>query len=182
MDILIRQMKEEDIQVIWATPDVTGHNRRKGLYRDYFREQEDEKRVVLLAFYNERFAGYVNIIWESDYPPFTVKEIPEISDLVVHRRLLRRGIATALVDEAERLIFQRSHLAGIAVGMYDGYGPAQIMYANRGYVPDGRGLMYHRKPVIPMEMVKVDDELLLYLIKERPEQKRGIIPRLSKPS
>jgi hypothetical protein len=27
------------------------------------------------------------------------------------------------------------------------YGPAQRLYAKRGYIPDGRGLIYHDKPV-----------------------------------
>lgn len=168
MTVTIRRMEKRDIAVIYATPAVTGTRRPPDLYKKYFDQQESGDRVVLLAFYEGRFAGHVSVIWKPEYPDFTEKDIPEINDLVVHPELRRRGIATALVDEAERIIFERSPVAGIGVGMYAGYGPAQIMYARRGYVPDGRGLIHNNLPVIPMEMVKVDDELTLYLVKERP--------------
>jgi GNAT superfamily N-acetyltransferase len=79
----------------------------------------------------------------------------------------RRGIATALMDEAEERIFKKSTVAGIGVGLYAGYGPAQRMYILRGYVPDGRGLVHKNEPVSPGHDVFVDDDLLLYFVKER---------------
>ena len=43
------------------------------------------------------------------------------------------------------------------------YGAAQIMYVKRGYVPDGRGLATHHRPVRYYgESVFVDDDLVLY--------------------
>jgi ribosomal protein S18 acetylase RimI-like enzyme len=167
MTIMIRRMEEQDIGLIYATPAVTGTRRPPDLYDKYFREQESGERVVLLAFYDGEFTGHVSVVWNSAYPPFRAKSIPEIKDLVVHTGFLHRRIASAMMDEAERLIFERSPVAGIGVGMYSGYGPAQIMYARRGYVPDGRGLMHHEKAVVPMETVMVDDDLVLYLVKER---------------
>jgi ribosomal protein S18 acetylase RimI-like enzyme len=170
MGILIQAMKKSDIQLICSSPDVTGGKRPAGLYEQYYEEQEKGQRVVLLAFYNNKFAGYATIIWKSEYPSFAAQNIPEISDLIVNPDLRRRGIGTALVDEAEKRIFRRSSAAGIGVGMYADYGPAQRMYVLRGYVPDRLGLMYKRKPVKPGEMFKVDDDLVLYLIKEYREK------------
>ena len=168
MGILIRTMKKSDLELIHSSPVVTDNNRPAGLYERYFEEQEKGQRVVLLAFSDGKFAGHVNIIWVSEYPLFAEQNIPEIGDLIVVPDLRRHGIATALVDEAEKHIFKRSTFAGIGVGMYADYGPAQRMYVLRGYVPDRLGLMYKRKPVKPGEMVKVDDDLVLYMVKEKP--------------
>jgi GNAT superfamily N-acetyltransferase len=163
-------MKKADIELVNASPAVTGNNRPAGLFTHYYKEQEEGERVVLLAFYNGEFAGHANIIWHPTYPAFAEKSIPEINDLFIIPNYRRRGIATALVDEAEKRIFKRSPAAGIGVGMYADYGPAQRMYVLRGYVPDRLGLMYKDKPVTPGEMIKVDDDLALYLVKERPEK------------
>ena len=170
MGIMIRTMEYSDLELIYSSPVVTGSNRPAGLYDRYFEEQEKGQRAVLLAFYDGEFAGHVNIIWKSEYPLFAEQNIPEISDLIVFSDLRRHGIATALADEAEKRIFERSPAAGIGFGMYADYGPAQRMYILRGYVPDRLGLMYKRKPVKPGEMVKVDDDLVLYLVKERPDK------------
>ena len=167
MDILIRTMEKADIEPIYLSMAVTGGNRSHGLYEQYYEEQEKDQRIVLLAYYIGKFAGHVCIVWKSEYPLFAEQNIPEISDLIVRPDLRRRGIATALVDEAEQRIFKRSPAAGIGFGMYADYGPAQRMYVLRGYVPDRLGLMYKHKPVVPGEMVKVDDDLVLYLVKER---------------
>lgn len=75
------------------------------------------------------------------------------------------GIGTALMDEAEWVIAARSAVAGIGAGMTADYGAAQRLYVRRGYLPDGRGLMTHERPVIAGKSVLVDDDLVLYLTK-----------------
>ena len=40
------------------------------------------------------------------------------------------------------------------------------LYVRRGYVPDGRGLMTHDRPVAYGESVPVDDGLVLYFVKQ----------------
>ena len=167
MSISIRLLEEQDIQLIYSSMAATGGKRPPLTYERYLVEQEGGKRVVLLAFSENSFTGYVTIIWQSEYPSFVEKGIPEINDLCVHPTFRRRGIATALVNEAEKRIFERSPVAGIGVGMYADYGPAQRMYALRGYVPNGLGLIYRGQPVRPGQEVPVDDDLILYLTKER---------------
>jgi len=129
--------------------------------------KERGELVFLVAYHGGKIAGFLYIKWKSEYPPFAEKGIPEIKDLRVLAELRRRGIATALMGEAEKRIFERSPVAGVAVGLYADYGAAQRMYIRRGYVPDGRGLMYKDKPVKPGHDVFVDDDLLLYFTKER---------------
>jgi ribosomal protein S18 acetylase RimI-like enzyme len=111
------------------------------------------------------FAGYVTIRWQSDYAPFREQSIPEIADFNVLPPFRRRGIGTALMDEAERRISERSPMAGIGVGLYADYGAAQRMYVLRGYVPDGHGLSYRGRQVLGGEKVVVDDDLTLHLTK-----------------
>jgi hypothetical protein len=54
-------------------------------------------------------------------------------------------------------------VAGIGVGLYDDYGPAQRMYVLRGYVPDGRGASHRNLPVRGGETVPADDDLVIHL-------------------
>jgi hypothetical protein len=50
--------------------------------------------------------------------------------------------------------------------LYRDYGAAQRLYAGLGYVPDGQGVSYHNLAVTPGATVKVDDSLVLWMIKE----------------
>ncbi len=168
MNITIRLLEAGDIQLMASSFAKTGSkSKTTSLYEGYLAEQERGERVVLVAFSGQDFSGYLTIHWQSDYPPFAEKGIPEIQDLNVLPGFRRRGIASKLVDEVEKRIFERSEIVGIGVGMYAGYGPAQRMYILRGYVPDGLGLYYRDKPVIPHREVPVDDDLALYFTKER---------------
>jgi GNAT superfamily N-acetyltransferase len=147
------------LNTVWKTP--ASH------FEKMLTAQDKGEIVFLVVHSGNAIAGFVYIKWQADYPPFAGKGIPEIRDLRVLPEFRRRGVATALVDEAERRIFVRSSIAGIGVGLYADYGPAQRMYILRGYVPDGRGLMYNNRPVNPGHDVFVDDELILFFTKER---------------
>ena len=164
MEITIRLLKEGDIGPIAVSFTEAGNkSKTTSLYERYLDEQEKGERVVLVAFSGEDFIGYVTIHWQSDYPPFAEKGVPEIQDLNVLPRFQRLGIASKLVDEAEKRVYERSSI----VGMYASYGPAQRMYVLRDYVPDGLGLFYKDKPIIHGREVPGDGELALYLVKER---------------
>lgn len=167
VSITIRLLEKEDIEVIASSVTKIGWHRTTSEYENYLAEQDKGERVVLVAYSDDAFAGYVTIMWTSKYPPFAEKGIPEINDLNVLPSFRRRGIASSLVDEAEKRIFERSPVAGIGVGMHADYGTAQRMYVLRGYVPDTRGLSYKGQQVKPGQKVPADDDLILYLTKER---------------
>ncbi len=167
MNVSIRLIKAEDTKILPAAFADSVWEVTESHFERFLAEQDAGERTVLLAYSDEVFSGYVTIKWKSDYPDFAEKAIPEINDLRVLLQFRRQGIASALLDEAEKRIFEQSGAAGIGVGMYADYGPAQRMYILRGYVPDGAGLFYNNKPVIPGQDVSVDDDLLLYLTKER---------------
>jgi GNAT superfamily N-acetyltransferase len=121
--------------------------------------------VVLVALRGAEVRGYGTVVWEPDYPPFREDGVPEIQDLNVLPAFRRGGIATRILDEAERLIGERSPVVGIGVGLYADYGPAQRLYVLRGYVPDGRGMSHNGRFILGGEGVVADDDLALYLRK-----------------
>lgn len=164
-DLHIRLLTADDIPVIAAAFAALGWHKPTTQYERYLAEQRHGARAVLVAIQGGAFVGYVTVVWRSVYPPFRDAGIPEIVDVNVlpHRR--RHGIGSRLLDEAERRIAERSSVAGIGVGLYADYGPAQRLYVKRGYVPDGRGIASDGRPVAGEETVVVDDALALYFTK-----------------
>ncbi len=165
--IKLRELIESDCMTISNAFAQQGWNKPCALYEKYLQECQAGKRVSMVAEIDGEFAGYVNILWESGYTPFQEAGIPEIADFNVLKKFQRRGIGSLLMDEAERRIAARGfQVAGLGVGLYPDYGPAQILYARRGYIPDGHGIYYNARQVQPGEQVRVDDDLTLQLTKK----------------
>jgi GNAT superfamily N-acetyltransferase len=163
--LMIREMLEEDCRSISGAFAEQGWNKPVAQYLAYFQESRVGKRLVLLAEFESQFAGYITIVWESPYPPFNEAGIPEIMDFNVLKKFQRQRIGTALMDEAESQISQRSAVAGLGVGLTADYGPAHILYIHRGYIPDGRGINWNGKTLCYGDQAVVDDDLVLYLTK-----------------
>jgi GNAT superfamily N-acetyltransferase len=163
--MLIRPLSSSDPEVISTAFIEIGWDKPSAQYWRYLEEQNAGVRDVLVALVDDRFSGYVTIVWQPEYAPFLANGIPEVQDFNVLPACRKRGIGTALMDRAENIISRRSDLVGIGVGMYPDYGNAQRLYVKRGYVPDGRGLTYKRNVIQPMESVVNDDDLVLYFTK-----------------
>ncbi|HFQ93343.1 MAG TPA: GNAT family N-acetyltransferase [Anaerolineae bacterium] len=161
----IRPLRESDPEIISAAFTKIGWDKPIAQYEQYLEEQRMGSRSVLVATIAGKFAGYVTINWQSYYAPFRAAGIPEIQDFNVLPHFRRRGIGTALLTRAEKLVAQRSSVVGIGVGMHSDYGNAQRLYVKRGYVPDGRGLTYDGRVLKPMENTVNDDDLVLYFTK-----------------
>ncbi|GGH54598.1 N-acetyltransferase [Paenibacillus silvae] len=162
----IRLLDRQDPPVIAQAFQEQGWYKPSKLYERYWEEQQNGERVTLIAELDGQFAGYVNVIWTSDYPSFLEQGIPEISDFNVLMKHQRRGIGSALMDRAEQVVKERSDVAGLGVGVYADYGKAQVLYAHRGYIPDGRGLYRHDHYLQPGEETVIDDDVVLYLTKK----------------
>jgi GNAT superfamily N-acetyltransferase len=158
-------MMAKDAAVVAAAFAAQGWNKPEEQYRRYLAESAQGLRVVLLAERGGEFAGYVTVVWESDYPPFRDAGIPEIVDFNVLIKHQRRGVGTVLLDEAERRIAERSDVAGIGVGLTVDYGAAQVLYVKRGYVPDGRGVAQAGRTIRHGAHITVDDDLAVYFTK-----------------
>ncbi len=166
MDLFLRALESRDVAPIAAAFAALGWDKPASQYERYLQDQEAGRRVVLVAFVNDVFAGYLTVVWESGYPPFREENIPEIQDFNVLPPLRKQGIGTRLMDAAEQQIAEGGFaVAGIGVGMTPDYGAAQRLYVRRGYVPDGRGLVSEARFAQYGDVVRVDDGLVLYLTK-----------------
>src|SRR5258707_2176784 len=156
MDLQIRLLREQDISGMVNACRAIGWKNPAKQYEQSLSEQEKGSRIVLVAFANETFCGYLTVNWQSGYLPFQAENIPEIVDLNVLPDFRRRGIGTRLMDEAEQRMVPRSPIVGIGVGMFVDYGAAQRLYVKRGYIPDGRGLVASGQFVKFGQRVRVD--------------------------
>ncbi len=164
--LTIRLLEAGDIGPIAAAFAAIGWNKPAAQYERYLSEQQQGTRQVLVALVDGTFAGYLTIVWESDYSAFQAQKLPEIQDFNVLPQVRKQGIGTRLMDAAEARIASRSSRVGIGVGMTADYGAAQRLYVRRGYVPDGNGLMSDNRPLSYGESITVDDALVLHLVKD----------------
>ncbi len=165
MNLHVRLLELQDIEPVAAAFAALGWDKPASQYVRYLADQTAGERVVLVAFVDQQFAGYVTVRWHADYPAFRAADIPEIQDFNVLPIYRRQGIGTRLLDEAEQVIAQRSAVAGIGVGLFSDYGAAQRLYVRRGYIPDGRGIFVNEHCVQKGERVVADDDLVLYFTK-----------------
>ena len=137
---------------------------------EYFRKCLEENiagsRITLMSYYEDQLAGCCHLLYNSDYPFFQDNKIPEINDLNVFPEYRRMKIASTMFDELEAIVSTSSRYIGLGVGLFKDYGNAQRMYTSRGYVMDGNGMTYKNVQVEPGKSVMVDDDLLIYLIKD----------------
>lgn len=170
MTVSSQRLQEDHVSLLMQAFAQVGWPKGAKLFEGYKRDVEEEKRVVWVAFLREQVAGYVTLLWDSRYPPFKEQGIPEIVDLNVLPKARGRGVGSYLLALAEKEAFSKSPWVGLGVGLYagidGGYGAAQRLYIKREYVPDGLGVTYSYKPVVPGKSYPIDDDLVLWLLKD----------------
>ena len=164
--VQIRLLEESDPPSVAAAFKVMGWNKPETQYRRYLHEQAAGTRMCFVASVDGQFAGYVTVNWQPAYPGFADLKIPEIQDLNVLTAYRRKGIATRLLDHAEREVARRSGVVGIGVGLHRAYNAAQQLYVKRGYIPDARGITYRNQFVEEGASVVVDDDLVMHFTKQ----------------
>lgn len=139
----------------------------EGEARRYLAHHVEPDGVSLIATSGSGVIGYLAMVWESNYAGFQRRGIPLVHQIAVAGPFRRQGVATLLMDAAEQLARDRGIATlGITVGLFDEYGPAQRLYGQRGYVPDGRGACRGQRPLSKGMQVTVDDDLIIWLTKE----------------
>lgn len=161
----IRALRPEDCRLISEAFARQGWTKTVEQYQTYYKLQQEGIRDVLLAELEGAFAGYLTIQWVSHYRPFKQAAIPEIVDFNILKKYQRRGIGSALMDEAEARIKRVSKRAGIGFGLTKDYGAAQILYIKRGYVPDGNGLVKDSISLAIGQTVEINHDLVICLTK-----------------
>ncbi len=165
-NLILRKIKFADCQTITDAFKEQKWNKPVSQYHEYINFQERGERDIIIAELDGVFAGYLTVQWKSDYMPFADNSIPEIIDFNVLKKYQRRGIGTVLMDQAEARIKKISNYSGIRFGVYKDYGPARILYINRGYIPDGNGISKNCIPLKFGDVVTIDDDLAFGLIKK----------------
>jgi GNAT superfamily N-acetyltransferase len=135
--------------------------------RMYLADHSEPGGISLVATSGADMVGYVAIVWESNYAGFRSRDIPLVHQIAVGEPWRRRGVGTLLMDAVERVVGDRGIATlGITVGLFDEYGPAQRMYAGRGYIPDGRGACQGQRPLSKGVQVSMDHDLIIWLTKD----------------
>ena len=168
MEIEARRICMRDPDELHDSFSGTPWNRGLGFFQQLLADHEAGTRVVWVGLANGRAVAFGSLVWQSDYPPFREERIPEIKDLNVAPRFRRLGVATSILDCAEKLAFKESNRVGIGFGLHPGYRAAQRLYVLRGYVPDGNGVFSGGRFPAEGEQVTLDDHLVLYLTKRNP--------------
>lgn len=165
--VLIRDIKQRDfsnLEKYFGEHKI--YKKPKNHWENYLNEHAKGNRIVKSVELNDEVIGFGTLKFKSDYAHFQKNNIPEINDILIAPDFRKLGFGRALVEALEYAAKEIGFAKiGLAVGLYSDYGPAQRLYIKMNYVPDGLGITYHNKMVIPGESYPVDDDLLLWLIK-----------------
>ena len=165
MAIKIREFEEKDKGKLLKVFHSIKKGEPEKNIKKYVKEHKIGKRKIIIAFLKDKMVGYLNIIWVPVYPYFKKNKIPCVQDMNVLEEFRREGVASRLMNRAESIVRKKSKVIGIGVGLSPGYNIAQRMYVKRGYIPDGRGLVYEDKYCKNRQKVIVGDDLVLHLVK-----------------
>lgn len=166
MTIDISAATQTDIDALYALRKKHGVS-GNGYFERCLQEQAEKKRSLFVLRNNGGIAGYAHIVWQPSYAPFKRFDIPEIEDVLIDPDRRGQGLGKALLAFCENEIRKAGKTeAGLGVGLHGAYGPAQRLYIQSGYLPDGNGIVYESTPVKGGEIRPVDDFLCLKLTKK----------------
>lgn len=164
-NVQIRKMTYDDIPLICKADNDESESNIEYL-KNNLDNQDNNKCSALLALYNNQIAGYVFLYYECKWGGLKNQGLPSVVDLIVFEAYRRKGIATALMDFAEREARSINSKIYLDVCLNSEYGPAQCFYIRRGYVPDGAGVYYEQEVISINSPCFNDDELTLCLVKK----------------
>lgn len=131
-EILIRNMEQDDIQIITDEEIAQGWPAAAEKYEMRFRHQAEGKLIALVAEYQGNVAGYANVYFNSEQGAFANKGYPEIVDFGVLEKFRRQGIGNKLMEIAEKIASEYSNVVCLGVDfsffLYDGLWNTPMQY------------------------------------------------------
>ncbi len=86
---------DADLEGLYRIAEDMGAKHERHYFERCLSEQQEKKRVVLMAAQDDRSIGYVQLIWVPLYSTFRRLDIPEIQDLnVIPKRAARARAAS----------------------------------------------------------------------------------------
>ena len=159
-------MNLDDAKIISDEEILQGFKPNMNKYINRLKHRDEGLCITMLAEYEGNPAGYISVYPKSIEGPWGNKDLPEIVDFGVLEKYRCKGIGSLLMDQAEKIASEYSDMVYLGVGLHEGYGQAQRMYAKRGYVPDGSGVWYGDHPCTPYEKYDNDDDLMIFMSKK----------------
>lgn len=167
--LVLQILQKEDISAMIHTFNFpwTSLKATKEKWHRYFAEQQTNVRTVCIAKFQDACIGYGSLLKVSEYPDFKIGGIPEIHDVWISNEHRRKGFGKRLIKYLEEMALRDNYKQiGLGVGLYKDYGSAQKLYVQMGYIPDGMGVTYKYRPVVPGDPYPVDDDLIIWLKKD----------------
>ncbi len=164
----IRKLQSTDLTYLirtfsfpWSTAEATTKQ-----WQQWLNEHQEGTRAVCVLEQQQKILGYGSLLRNPEYSAFKNNDIPEISALWIDEPFRKQGLGSRLIRHLEKVAFDEGYQKiGIGVGLYQDYGPAQKLYFKMGYRPDGNGITYKGKQVVPGTQYPIDDDLILWLVK-----------------
>lgn len=165
MKIEIRKMTREDIIPVCKADDDMSDDFIE--YLEFqLKNQDNGECSALIALCDGEVAGYVYLYYNCRWGGCKNQGLPSIVDLKVFDNYRRNGVASQLLDAAERIAKKYAAKVYLDVGLNRSYGAAQILYIKRGYIPNGNGVYFKQNVCQINEQYINNGELILCLIKE----------------
>lgn len=128
----IRSMEMSDIPLLCRAEDSETPDGLECFER-YFSWQQNGECTFLLAFLNEQLAGHLFVFYHDCPACAEQADMSRLADLAVYQPFRRKGIASALLEEGERLAKAVSTYAFLTVDPNDPQPFLQAIYTRRGY-------------------------------------------------
>lgn len=165
-EITLRIAKNSDIDAFIAESIQHFFSGSEEEARGNLGPYDEQDTSFIIAYEGDEAVAVVTIRWNPNYPPFKEAGIPFIQNIEVKWELRGKGYGNRVMEAIERHIATRASRAGICVALFDDYGPAQHLYAKRGYIPDGRGACHRFTPLKRGETITIDGDHLIWLVKD----------------
>ena len=172
MSIEVRELRAEDVPRIAETYGGAAWHGGAKKWDQRLVEHAHGQRLVLLVVDGTDVLGYrFAAVGLSGMLHFARRGFRRSMTWWCRKSAATQGIATKLIHALE----ERARAAhcpkiGVGVGLFSDYGAAQRLYVHLGYVPDGKGMASGGLPVAAGDKVLVDDDLVLWLVKELDAQ------------